>query len=130
MRAWPANYGIWSWGDEIVVGFTLGYADEEGGFHARDRNRPFVAKQARSQDGGESWDVEELPCRTPGNRGILSADEHVIPELSAAQAIVKRMPNVPQPCPGEINFCHPDFALLCARTGLGTGTVSWFYTLD
>ena len=22
---WPANNGIWSWGDEIVVGFTLGY---------------------------------------------------------------------------------------------------------
>ena len=21
---WPANYGIWSWGNEIVTGFTLG----------------------------------------------------------------------------------------------------------
>ena len=52
---WPANYGIWSWGDEIVVGFTVGYADEQGGFHARDRSRPFVAMQARSLDGGETW---------------------------------------------------------------------------
>ena len=25
---WPANNGIWSWGDEIVVGFTLGYYKE------------------------------------------------------------------------------------------------------
>jgi hypothetical protein len=22
---WPANHGIWSWGNEIVVGFSLGY---------------------------------------------------------------------------------------------------------
>ena len=28
---WPANYGIWSWGDEIVVGFTLGYINPDGG---------------------------------------------------------------------------------------------------
>ena len=21
---WPANYGIWSWENEIVVGFTVG----------------------------------------------------------------------------------------------------------
>ena len=49
---WPANYGIWSWGDEIVLGFTLGFIDPEGGFHARDRSRPFVGMQARSTDGG------------------------------------------------------------------------------
>ena len=24
---WPANYGIWHWGDEIVLGFTRGYHD-------------------------------------------------------------------------------------------------------
>jgi hypothetical protein len=125
---WPANYGIWSWGDEIVVGFTLGYADEQGGFHARDRCRPFVAMQARSLDGGESWQVEETPCHTPGDRGILSADEHVIHDLSAAQAIDAGLAHAPLPCPGGINFAHPDFALMCARTGLGAGTVSWFYT--
>ncbi len=22
---WPANYGIWSWGNEIAVSFTLGH---------------------------------------------------------------------------------------------------------
>jgi len=25
---WPANNGIWSWGNEIVVGFILGYHKE------------------------------------------------------------------------------------------------------
>ncbi len=51
---WPANYGVWSWGDEIALGFTLGYTDPQGGFHARDKDRPFVNMQARSVDGGET----------------------------------------------------------------------------
>ena len=30
---WPANYGIWSWQEEIVVSFTLGFYDaDNGGF--------------------------------------------------------------------------------------------------
>ncbi len=81
---WPANYGIWSWGDEIVVGFTVGYVNPEGGFHARDKSRPFMPMQARSMDGGETWRVVEMPGRTPGNRG-LSADEHVLYDLSVAR---------------------------------------------
>ena len=52
---WPANYGIWSWDDEIVVGFTLGYHQSDAGFHTRDRSRPFVTMQARSLDGGKTW---------------------------------------------------------------------------
>ena len=125
---WPANYGIWAWGDEIVVGFTLGHSDPAGGFHARDKSRPFVATQARSLDGGETWTIEGTPWPTPGNRGVLSADEHVNPDLSAAQAIAQGLENLPGPCPGDVDFTHPDFALMCARTGLGTGATGWFYT--
>ena len=30
---WPANYCIWSWQEEIVVSFTLGFHDaDNGGF--------------------------------------------------------------------------------------------------
>lgn len=123
---WPANYGIWSWGDEIVVGFTVGYHDAAGGFHARDRNRPFVPMQARSVDGGCTWQVAPTPCRTPGNRG-LSADEHVVPELRAQAAIEQGLEHTPIPCPGGVNFAHPDFALMCGRTGLSAGARSWFY---
>ena len=36
---WPANYGIWNWGDEIVTGFTLTYHDNQGGFHYRDKDK-------------------------------------------------------------------------------------------
>ena len=123
---WPANYGIWSWGDEIVVGFTLGYYKASDGFHARDRDRPFVTMQARSLDGGQTWQVREMPCRTPGNRS-LSADEHMRPDLGVGRALELEMENAPMGCPGNINFAHPDFALMCARSGLRAGARSWFY---
>lgn len=123
---WPANYGIWSWGDEIVVGFTAGYPKEDAGFHARDKDRPFITMQARSLDGGSSWQAHRMPIRTPGNRGV-SADEHMRPDLGAAYAIQHGMENAPVDCPGGINLAHPDLALLCARTGLGAGTLAFFY---
>jgi hypothetical protein len=123
---WPANYGIWSWGDEIVVGFTTGYTDPAGGFHARDKTRPFLPMQARSLDGGLTWKTGPTPCRLPGGRG-LSADEHMLRELWAQTALERGLENMPGDCPGDIDFTHPDFALMCARTGLGAGTVAWFY---
>jgi len=56
---WPANNGIWNWGDEIVVGFTLGYYKKNPrGGHDIDRDKPSVPRQARSLDGGETWTVE------------------------------------------------------------------------
>ncbi len=122
---WPANYGIWSWGDEIVVGFTLGYHKSDAGFHTRDREKPFIGMQAHSLDGGETWNLQETPCRAPGGKG-LSADEHVRPELGVGQALESE--NAPVDCPGRIDFDHPDFALMCARSGLATGAKSWFYT--
>jgi hypothetical protein len=121
---WPANYGIWSWGNEIVLGFTLGYMNPAGGFHARDKNRPFISMQARSLDGGETWAVQETPCRKPGNRG-LSADEHMNPGLGVGDVLDRE--NAPVDCPGGINFTHPDFALMCAKTGLKPGVTSFFY---
>ncbi|MEE8362684.1 MAG: sialidase family protein [Dehalococcoidia bacterium] len=123
--AWPANYGIWSWGDEIVLGFTAGFCDADGGFHARDRDRPFSTMQARSRDGGESWEVCPAPLRSPGNAGV-SADEHMNAPLAIGDPYSG--PNPPAAHPGGIDFTHPDFALMCARTGLTAGAVSWFYT--
>jgi len=56
---WPANHGIWSWGDEIVAGFELGYYKKNPrGGHDIDRDKPAVPRQARSLDGGESWSIE------------------------------------------------------------------------
>jgi hypothetical protein len=124
---WPANYGIWSWGDEVVVAFTAGYPKEDAGFHARDTDRPFTTMQARSLDGGHTWEVARCPCRTPGDRGT-SADEHMRADLGAGYALEHGLGNAPAPVTEPIDFTHPDFALMVARTGLGAGTVAWFYT--
>lgn len=125
--AWPATFGMWSWGNEIAFGFALGFPSKHSGFHSRDRRRSFEQRQARSLDGGETWLVEPMPCRTPGGRA-LAADEQMRPNLRLSHAIEKGLAPSPSPCPGGINFTHPDFALMCVRTGLGAGTVSLFYT--
>ena len=51
----------------------------------------------------------------------------MLPDLRVAKAIELNLEPLPRPCPGGIDFTHPDFALMCARTGLGTGTQAWFY---
>lgn len=121
--AWPANYGIWSWGDEIVVGFASGYHLPDGGFHARDKTRPFTTMQSRSLDGGETWTTEEMPILTPGNKG-LSTGEHT--ESSTPDG--SQNLNEPTPFPGGTDFTHPDFAMLFARKDLTGGSTSCFYT--
>ncbi len=117
---WPANYGIWAWDNEIVVGFTVGYHKSDAGFHRRDRDKPFTAMQARSLDGGETWTVAETPCRLPG-KGTLSADEHGQNQHKSETADAYESPR-------RVNFAHPDFAMMCSRTGLTAGAHSWFYT--
>ena len=87
---WPANEGLWSWGNEILVGFSLGHhKSSPGGGHAIDLSKPQVRVQARSLDGGETWTLEQ-------------------PELP----MDRRVPEMALPEP--INFAHPDFALRCS----------------
>ena len=126
---WPANYGMWHWEDEIVVVFTEGSLDIHATFHARDTRQPFTTLQARSLDGGITWQVAAFPGCVPDNRP-LSADEHVVSELRL-QTYLRSHPETLLPPPGNIPFTHPNFALMCARTGLDAGTRSFFYyTLD
>src|SRR5690349_8584277 len=64
---WPANHGIWSWGDEILVGFSAGaYKDLGPGRHAIDREKPEQHLLARSRDGGLTWEIED-----PSRKGAL-----------------------------------------------------------
>ena len=64
---WPANFGIWSWGNEILVGFAAGHSKDNGpGFHAIDHDKPEEHLLARSLDGGESWKIEN-----PAEQGAL-----------------------------------------------------------
>lgn len=122
---WPANYGMWSWGDELVLCFTSGYPGVSGGLHTRDKTRPFTTMQARSADGGYTWQTGDFPGGRPGGRA-LSADEHQEQDLQVAALLDG--PTGPDPARGDVDFTHPDFALMCARSGLGGGARSWFYS--
>jgi hypothetical protein len=84
---WPANNGIWNWDNEIVVGFHLGYYKENKKGHSIDRDKPRERVLARSLDGGKSWTLEKPQ------------------ELNSKKE--------PVPCPGGIDFTHPDFAMTC-----------------
>ncbi len=116
---WPANYGMWAWGNELVLVFTLGWPDTAGGFHARDRSKPFETMQARSTDGGENWKVIKAPL--VGGLG-LGAHEHL------EKRVVDTFKTQSFQLPDRINFQHEDFAVMCGKTGLTAGAKSWFYT--
>jgi hypothetical protein len=82
--SWPANGGIWSWGNEILVAFYLGYYKPDVDDHSVDFDRPRIVVLARSLDGGGHWTVDR--------------HEHFANEKGI-------------PSPGGINFAHPGFAM-------------------
>ena len=103
---WPANNGVWSWGDEIVAGFIVGGFDPDTTGHLISSTEPTVHHYARSLDGGETWSVTPAPYQ----------DEYGNEEE-------------PQPCPGDIDFTDPDFALKFRYVSASRG-FSWFYLSD
>ncbi|HBG26550.1 MAG: hypothetical protein A2Y10_01135 [Planctomycetes bacterium GWF2_41_51] len=56
---WPANEGIWSWGDEILVGFEIAAFSKSEKSHSIDRNSEKYIYFVRSKDGGQTWMVEK-----------------------------------------------------------------------
>jgi len=56
---WPANWGMWNWGNEILVGYTYAdHKDIKGHGHSYNRESA-VAKFSRSLDGGLTWKMED-----------------------------------------------------------------------
>ena len=110
---WPANHGIWAWGDEILVGFSAGHSKDNGPErHAIDHDKPEEHLLARSKDGGKSWSIEN-----PAEKGAL------IPTGRALHGItppgLKEKPW--QDCPGGIDFTDPNFALTARMTDVNAG---------
>ncbi len=63
---WPANHGIWSWDNEILVGFSAAYFKWLGpDQHPYDRAKPEEPYLGRSLDGGETWSIEPAPSLVP-----------------------------------------------------------------
>ena len=119
---WPANHGMWSWGDEILFGFSAGYHKDLGpDRHAIDRERAERHLLARSKDGGETWAIED-----PSEQGAL------IPAGKSLHGITppgqKEKPWTD--CPGGIDFTHPNFAMTLRMTDVDSGPSRFYYSLD
>lgn len=119
---WPANHGIWSWGNEILVGFGAGtYKDLGAERHAIDREQPEEHLLARSRDGGLTWKIEN-----PSEKGAL------IPVGAALHGVTPPgLKEKPWPdCPGGIDFTHPDFVLTVRMTDAHAGPSRFYYSID
>ncbi len=119
---WPANHGIWSWGDEIVVGFGVGtFKDLGPERHAIDRDKPEEHWLARSKDGGRTWEKWN-----PSTQGVL------VPQGPALHGV--RPPGLkeaaPVDCPGGIDFLHPDFAMTVRMSDVDAGPSRFYVSTD
>ncbi len=115
---WPANHGIWSWGDEIVVGFEVGYLKTAERGHAIDYSRPAEHVLARSKDGGETWSIER-PTGLRPPEGIKIAG---VPSGKGGAE--------PIDCTGGIDFTHPGFALTARMADIHVGPSRFYYSMD
>jgi hypothetical protein len=109
---WPANHGIWSWGDEILVGFSRGYDKDWGPFHHIDKEKPEEFLLARSTDGGRTWSIE--PPSPPGAlTGTAGMRHGIIPRGATEER--------PATLQDPIEFTHPGFALTARMENSNNG---------
>ena len=100
---WPANGGVWSWGNEILVGFTAAWYKPTKTGHAVDRDKPSEKWQARSLDGGRTWSIEKPACFCRDAKTLKCT-----------------------PLAEPLDFSHPDFALVFHFVSMHVGP-SYFY---
>lgn len=111
---WPANWGLWNWGDEILVGFTMADHEDKKG-HTFNVSTAY-AKFARSIDGGLTWTIEDA-----FEHGITEATfEHALADKSKEATELKE----------AIDFTHPDLALTFRARHLLDGPSSFYYSYD
>ena len=113
--AWPAKHGIWTWDNEIMVGFTEARHKETTG-HTLDRITSRI-KYARSQDGGLTWVIED-------------GYEHGQTGWSFNNQLPDDKAEAPLDLKESIDFKHPDFAMTFLRANNSTGPSHFYYTYD
>jgi hypothetical protein len=114
---WPANVGIWSWDNEIVVGFINAEYRQTGTFHTYDRSTART-KFARSTDGGHTWTIEDAYERGHTARAF----DHELPDNIAV---------TPGVLTEKIDFTHPDFIMtLRFEDTFHRGPTHFYYSYD
>jgi hypothetical protein len=118
---WPANHGIWSWGDEVLVGFSRGYYKDRGPYHHIDKEKPEEFLLARSRDGGVTWSVEQ-----PRPAGALIGSPGMRHGIMPPGATPEQPTDLHEP----IDFAHPDFAMTIRMENTNAGTSRFYFSYD
>ena len=108
---WPANNGIWIWGNEIVVGFERGfYLKNETGNHSIDFSKPQKNVLARSKDGGKTWTWSD-PENYVGDISDQEYKYNLDIKRSTGDSRNSKKESKKITYADGINFTHPDFAM-------------------
>ncbi len=114
---WPANHGVWSWGNEILVGFEIGYFKDNPTGHDIDYSKPTEHVLARSLDGGKTWKIERPEGLKPP-QGTMVAD---LPVIGG-----KPLRNFD----GKMDFANPDFIISFRMGSVHDGQSRFYYSND
>lgn len=115
---WPANHGVWSWGDEILVGFELGYFKDNPRGHDIDYSKPAEHVLSRSLDGGETWKLERPQGLQPP------------PDVEIAGVPAARGGRAMRECTERIDFSNPDFVMTFRMTSINDGQSRYYYSMN
>ncbi len=106
---WPANHGIWSWGNEILCGFSAAYFMKKApDRHPYDNTKPEEPRLARSLDGGKTWSIE--------------APISLLPPEQGGRAV--------EPLREPMDFTAPGFAMTLRFTSTDKGPSRLWYSYD
>jgi hypothetical protein len=114
---WPANNGIWNWGDEILVGFVEAEHRETSGFHTYNQEST-RNKYGRSLDGGLTWDI--IDAYDVGQTA-RSFDNNLLNEEVDIPVTLEE--------PIE-DFTNPDFIITWMRYNYHNGPSIFYYSND
>ncbi|QGY46811.1 hypothetical protein GM418_25085 [Maribellus comscasis] len=119
---WPANNGIWSWENEILVGFARGYHKNLGQhMHNIDREKPEEHMFARSFDGGKTWTIE-----APGKEGVMIARGSSLHGTEPDPEHMKSVSKLNKP----MDFSNPGFVLKFWMLNMNHGPSIFYYSYD
>ena len=115
---WPANHGIWQWGNEILVGFEVGHVRTSSQYHAIDYDRPEEHVLARSKDGGDSWAIEKPEGLRPPPGARIAG----VPGEPGGKPVSN--------FEGQMNFTAPGFAWTLRMESFHVGPSRFYYSED
>jgi len=118
---WPANHGMWIWGNEILVGFSRGYYQDLGERHHINREMPEEYLLARSLDGGETWTLE-----FPNEQGYLLPEGGGLHGTELPGVELKPWRDLEE----AIDFTHPDFAMTLRMRDHRGDRSRFYYSYD